>query len=348
MDSGEEMPPESERERVRRERQREVKRESARRCRAAKKAAGLCSVCGKPRDGSTNGTGVRCGRCLERGRETNRRYEDRLRARRAAERGEEAKPARVYLGVCPHCRRKQLSPHGRTNDGRGYRYLCQNCGQTSSGLAPLERPDPRNCPCPYCGGPCTRHQARRLKRGGVIRQMYQCTVCGKCNTDLYPEPPRHDPADGPLRHSYTFGLNPAAQRNLIEYCNATGLGLGRAIRTIFRAANEAPVVRVSTARVVRDRDGFSRVVVTSPAARQPTPEETAALARYRLPDLRPETTRARSRRRGEHRHAPTVLVTAQVRVRLDDAAKAGLLKEMRRTGRTHQEAARALLARARP
>jgi Zinc ribbon domain. len=324
------------------------KTERQRERRAERIAAGLCYVCGKARESTAQGTERLCGYCAEKKGESELRRRARKREKRAAERGEVA-AAGAYTprrGVCPYCHRKRLVPHGRSADGRGYRYRCEQCGRTSTGIVPLTAHDPQKARCPFCGGPCQRFSAHLLKSSGALRQRYRCTVCGKYNTDLYPEPPKRLPGEGVKRHTMAFYLNPSAQRGLIEYCNARRMSAAQAIREIFRRANAEPVVRVSTGRVVRDWDGSPRVIVTSPAARRPTPEEDAELARYGLPDLRPGVMRARMRRRGEHRHAPTVLVSCRVCVRLDDAAKAGLLKEMRRTGRTHQEAARGLLSRA--
>ncbi|GEM_PF-2265208 len=315
--------------------------------RAARIAAGLCRDCGKPRNATPHGTPQFCERCSEARLERTRAFRARKKEERAA-RGETLRSHKPRHGVCPHCRHERLTPHGRTDDGTGYRYLCGYCGRTSSGIVPLAPPDPQTSPCPYCHAPCRWSSAHRLKNG-ALRRRYRCTACHRYNTDLFPEPPLRQPGDPPLRHRLTIYLNPMANLSLIHYCNTRRMSAAQAIRDIFRRANSLPTVRVSTARATRDRDGRPTVLVTSPRpAPPPTPEETAQLARYRLPDLRPDVTRARARRTGEHRHAPTVLVSTRLAVRLDDAAKAGLLKEMRRTGRTHQEAARHLITHTRP
>ena len=174
--------------------------------------------------------------------------------------------------------------------------------------------------------------------------MYLCRGCGRVNTKLWPA---DTPSPGgPFPHQKVFCLNTAANRRLMEYCNAHGMSVSQAIRAIFCTAAHDPVVKVATSQAVRSWDG--RVVGSIKTTRRWV-DEVATLppGGVRLPDLRPESARKFLSSSGEARYRPTVLVVFCASVLLNDMALAGLLRAMRARNLNHQDAARALISEAR-
>jgi hypothetical protein len=147
------------------------------------------------------------------------------------------------------------------------------------------------------------------------------------NTGLYPETPREP--GGPCPFTIRLLLNPAAMWNLTAYSNATGLAAAAAVRAILREV-AIPKVGVSGRRGMR----------------LAAPEEVIPVGRLpRFPDSRSLAAR---KRRGLPAGKPTVCVTCALTVRLDALAYRGLARTAVALGVTHQEAARYLLAEARP
>jgi hypothetical protein len=126
----------------------------------------------------------------------------------------------------------------------------------------------------------------------------------------------------------TLYLGIAAHQTLVAYCNATGLNVPRAVRTILRQA--------AGARFAAGRWS---------AAAPPVVTELAYLP---LPDLRPEVARAMMQRTDGRKYLPSVYVVMRTTVALDALARQGLVRTAVALGVTHQEAARYLLAGARP
>lgn len=214
------------------------------------------------------------------------------------------------------------------------RYLCRACGALSFGQG--RPPDPPPFPCPYCRGRCTRHG----HHPGTGRQLYRCTACRRVNTLLWPDTPRSP--GGPFRHTVGIGLSIPAQRGLTAYCLARGMSVPQAVRALFREAAVEPPPSWSVARRTIDRWGRPSASVESPAPRPaapPTSEELRPLSH-----LTAETARQRMRRPDDGRYQHTVGVIAHITVRLDDLAKAGLVRTARRLNLNHQDAVRHLLA----
>ena len=123
------------------------------------------------------------------------------------------------------------------------------------------------------------------------------------------------------------------------------MSTAQTIREIFRQAARSSLSLVASAERVYDPlTGTERVVITRPAV----PATRLLFTNERLPDARRESARQRMQRTGERRLHPTVYIDAKVSVALDDLAKEGLVRTMRSRGMTRQEAARYLIAHARP
>lgn len=239
---------------------------------------------------------------------------------------------------CPQCGGRDLM-RGSVANGKK-RFKCRGCGRWSYGEPLPEKA--LEYPCPYCGGRCLK--SGRAKNG---RQRYVCTGCGKKNADLWPQAPPSP--GGPFPHVMTFYLGPPAAHGLDRYCQAAGMSPAQAIREIFRRAARGPVSLVATSRPVYDHDGRLLEWVTTRGAPRDLPPTPIRFAQWRLMDVRSRATRLRMAGRGfAGRHEVTVYVVWKVGVALDDLAKDGLCRTMAAQNLTHQEAARYLLANARP
>jgi Transposase and inactivated derivatives len=202
--------------------------------------------------------------------------------------------------------------------------------------------------CPYCQSENCIKTGRRPAE--AWRQRYRCKQCHRTHTGVLPVRPRE--AGGPTVRVLRIGIGLRAQTNLTVYCSARVLSPQQAIREIFRQyAGEAGDIRVSTARVVYDpREQCSRIVVTTPRAHAPQcrPLTDAEARAISFADLRPENARRLALRRGSERYTPTVYIAVRLNVSLDALAVTGLVRAMRRTGLSHQDAARWLIQNARP
>ena len=235
---------------------------------------------------------------------------------------------------CPHCGGRSVRPHGDYK-GRG-RFMCRACGRTSYGETTAPAPKPIRHPCPHCGGRC--HKGGPDYRG---RPRYHCTVCGRWNTRLYPQDPR--PPGGPFPHKFSICLNVTARDNIVRYCNATGLKLAQAVRAIFTEAGQKPLACIASARRVYDAFGQVDDIVVTRRSVQGEPINPATP----LPSVQWEAASKFSRQTGAEWHAPTVVVAYRYTIRLNDAAKVGLLQTMRARRMNQQEAARCLPTEAR-
>lgn len=249
--------------------------------------------------------------------------------------------------VCPFCGEKRGNRQGIHNGKQGY--LCRACKRCWRGpLAPL--PDRT---CPYCKGFCVKKGTRPegkgdrrkktplqqwLDRGASATplpppvQIYKCTVCGKVNTELWPDTPkvrrtahRYDRSRYPYR--VKLYLDAAAENGLVEYQYRRKISAAQAVREIFAKAI---------------RPNFLAAAFPRPAGEPPRIPPGAVL--HPLPDGRP---REAERRRGKLWGHREVIVVRTLSVDLDAPAYLGLL---RATGdsRTRQEAARSLLSARRP
>jgi transposase-like protein len=282
--------------------------------RAERKAAGRCKDCGTPCDDLAALKGF-CGACSQK----IRRQDAAKREVEQARREEARQVAALAPGApfCPHCGGSDLMRGGTANGKK--RFKCRGCQRWSYGEAPPVKPT--LYPCPYCSGRCQKKE--RDEKG---RQRYLCTGCGRRNTDLYPQTPRA--TDGPFPYVMSFYLDIPAHQNLVAYCNATGMAVAPAVRTILRQA--------AGAKMAAGRWSVC-----------PAPE-VSALAYVRLPDLRSQVTRARMQRTERLKYLPSVYGVMSISVALDALARQGLVRTALVLGKTHQEAARYLLAGTRP
>ena len=293
---------ETEKDVARRAALRAYKSEWQRRKRAARQAAGVCTVCGKRRDEGTGDTykGI-CLACTEdvRRREILRRESERATTGKAPTRGWRRK---VSLRVCRHCKGRNLvasgppwARAGKPGEQR-QRFLCLTCEKWSYGAI---LPTPPDNLCPYCKGRCVR--AGVLPSGS---QQYLCVVCGRRNTNLFPG--RRKDTSGPFRRVVTFYFGPLGGKALTDYCNRKHLAASRALRELLQAAS-VPIVPVM-ATATRDWPLGARRQVSHVRLRNTEPSaEPLREAPRRLPDIRRAVNRARMQAPGGRRHRPVAV-----------------------------------------
>ena len=305
--------------------------------RAARQADGRCPYCGRYSEPGHTA----CPRCRERQRERNQA----LLARRRAAREDAARCAAPRR--CNHCESPDLIKKGLRHD-RPY-YNCRACGRYSNGDGP---PPPKPAyPCPYCKGQCWRSYQRT-----PTRTIYYCPACRRQNTNLYPADAPSP--GGPFPHRVGLCLDYAAKTNLMDYLQAKGMSQPQAIRDIFTRAATAPLGYVSRATSSRPfaqryerfhaNDDWDDDVTIVSVPLPPPPPPAIPPGGIALPDLRPEASHKFAAQSGDAHRRPTVLNLQFITVNLNDAALAGLLATMQRRSLNHQDAARALLAEAKP
>jgi hypothetical protein len=205
------------------------------------------------------------------------------------------------------------------------RYRCRatGCGRLSYGRVADPRipaDEDRRCPNRGCTGRCVK-----MGRDSRGRQLYWCFACRKKNTRLWPTSTRKSQEGGPFPYTRTFYLGLIHAKALDAYCQRHNLSPAQAVRRLFRSWADHPLGNVLLARRVL------APAVAAPRERIPR----------RLPDLRRPAT-AKRMASGNRLHM-TVLVTWKLGVALDTAAYQGLLRFMRMTGLSHQDAVRALI-----
>lgn len=223
--------------------------------------------------------------------------------------------------VCTHCKSKELNKAGQRNGKK--RYICRTCKRSSYGLPPDLRPR-----CPQCKGTV---QAMLCRDG---RYSYRCPSCRFTFLSEY-KIARREKSKERLRHNFTFTLNPAARARLWEYMQATNFREAQAVRAIFR--------HVLTGKRFLGCRG------TTPRSRLLTRiDRNPAAAAMRFPNLSRENALLKLRHveRGGHygggfQH--TIIGVHRLTVRLDDAAKEGLVYAMQYLNLNHADAARWLL-----
>jgi hypothetical protein len=307
---------------------------------AARKAAGLCAICGGKygvvgaRD-AFNGMCLKCTETIRR-REILRQETERAQSADvpAPKKGWRRKAS---VRVCRHCKGRDLvasgpiySEVGKPGEKRE-RFLCRGCNEWSYGK-PLP-PAPENL-CPYCKGRCWKMCL--LPSGS---RQYMCPHCGRTNTNLFPG--RRLEKTGPFRRIVYFNFGPMGGKALTEYCSQNHIPASQALRTILRAAATPLVAVMATAQHEwplggRRQKSHVRLRNTEPS------RESLHNVPFHLPDIRSEVTRVRMKSPGGKRHRP-VAMEFDVEARLDDLAWEGLIRTMRWRGVTHQEAMRQLL-----
>ena len=226
--------------------------------------------------------------------------------------------------VCTHCKSKELSKAGQRNGKK--RYICRTCHRSSYGLPPDLRPR-----CPQCKGTV---QAMLCRDG---RYSYRCPGCRFTFLSEY-KIARREKSKERLRHNIAIHLNRQARARLWEYMQATRYGEAQAVRAIFRHVLSGKVFRVCWG--------------TSPRSRLLTRvQRDPGAAAMRFPNLSRESALQKLKHveKGGHYGGgfqPTVLVVHRLTVRLDDAAKEGLVYAMRFLSLNHADAARWLLTNA--
>lgn len=237
--------------------------------------------------------------------------------------------------VCAHCKSHNLMKHGF--DGGKQRYLCRDCNRRSRGFLPPPRPR-----CPHCKTP------NPTKRSKVShnRARYQCRACRRCFTET---PLRGFNEHGLVaKQQFTVKLNAAANNALRRYIQATGLTTAASVRAIFRTAlDEDAFATVTGAKATYDDQGRFTGTRIRHVRYRPEPQSPEAIAAP-LPSLRNDNTARLQAASPNWLFGSYIGCVAQVCSKLDDAAKAGLLHAMTRTGLNHADAARLLIARAEP
>lgn len=226
------------------------------------------------------------------------------------------------------------------------RYRCKGCGRVMCGfpipettLAGRQSTEHR-LRCPNCKGAARIHS--REKDG---RCRLRCTVCGRNFTDIYRNSPPV-PGEGPFPHARTFNLGPTAVRALTALSQKMRLSNVQVIRWVLRQEFGRPPVVWAISRMGRSSlTGKREMLISRPRNHvlPPQPEEIKAV----FPNRSAEIMRD-SRRRALLTDRPgtafSVHGVAQVRVCMDDQAKAGLVRAMRRFDCDNQNALRRLLA----
>lgn len=243
--------------------------------------------------------------------------------------------------TCPHCGEKRGKKTARYKTSQYYQ--CAVCRKRWRGdLAP-----PPYYPCPYCKGPCHKRgtrpdrSAKKMGRRSSLAkwldrsmpappspprvQMYNCTKCGRTNSELWPVPPvtPHAPGRRQYPHRVTLCLNAAAEDALAAYCYKHKINAAQAVRAIFAAAYYPNFLRA------RKNFGKSR----PPHFPPDTPVPPLADGRIA------ECEKRRGKLFGHHE----VIITKILPVNLDAVSYLSLLRMMGDGKMTRQEAARLLL-----
>lgn len=236
--------------------------------------------------------------------------------------------------VCPRCGQKRGYGDGVRNNRQCYK--CHACWFRWRGEIP-PRPDRT---CPYCHGHCQKAGTKTLtgQRSGRLTplqqwlgdtqrrppervQYYRCTLCGRNNTELWPETRRPGKTWGPCRYQTVLLLNSAAEEALAAYCRKHKLQWGEALRTIFREASYVKVVYCG------------RLHSKPPELPPDTP----------MPPLSDGRIKEAQKRRGKLFGHREVIIVRRITVNLDPVSYRGLLRTMQAKNMTRQEAARCLI-----